>query len=142
VTAPTTEAEGRRLRLADDARISALVGFTLAAIGVVLANTDVPAGQNGGTGPMALGLVLSGVVALAIGILVFSRTRRPDRAALVLGVLGVLTVVAFWSGLPFVVGAHAVALGRRARGRLATMAMVLGGLAVVGATVASVLDRI
>lgn len=130
------------LRLAEDARISALIGFTLAAIGVVLANTDVQPGQNGGVGPMVLGLVLSGAVALAVGVLVFSRARRAERAGLVVGVLGVLTVVAFWSGLPFVLGAHAVALGRRARGRLATSALLLGVLAVAGATVASVIDRI
>jgi ABC-type transport system involved in multi-copper enzyme maturation permease subunit len=129
------------LRLAEDARISVLVGFTLAAIAVVLANTDVPRGQNGGVGPLVVGIVLSGVVALAVGILVFSRARRPGRAGLVVGILGVLTVVAFWSGLPFVLGAHAVALARRARGGLATTGLLLGGLAVIAAGAATVIDR-
>jgi drug/metabolite transporter (DMT)-like permease len=135
------EAVDRPLRLAEDARISALAGFTLAVIGVVLANTDVKPGQNGGVGPMVVGIVLSGVVALAVGVVVFSRARRPERAGLVVAILAVLTVVAFWSGLPFVLGAHAVALARRARGGLATTALVLGGLAVVAAGVASMLDR-
>ncbi|HEX2893401.1 MAG TPA: hypothetical protein VHO29_05300 [Marmoricola sp.] len=129
------------LRLPEDARIAALVGFTLGAIGVVLANTDVRAGQNGGVGPMIIGIVLSAAAALAIGILVFSRARHFERPAIVLAVLALLTVVAFWSGLPFVLGAHAVTLARRGSGRLAVSAQLLGALAVVAAVVASVVDR-
>jgi hypothetical protein len=143
VSAPSSDGAGReRLWLAEDAQLAALVGFTLAAIGVVLANTDVSAGENGGVGPMVFGLVLSGVVALAVGALVVSRVHRPGRAGAVVAALGLLTVVAFWSGLPFVLGAHAVALGRRTHGRLAVAVQLLGALAVVAAAVVSVVDRL
>lgn len=136
-----TQAKVGGLRLPEDARIAALVGFTLGTIAVVLGNTDVQAGQNGGVGPMVVGIVLSAVAALGVGILVFSRARRFERPAIVLAVLGLLTVVAFWSGLPFVLGSHAVALARRSSGRLAVSAQLLGALAVVAAMAASVVDR-
>lgn len=129
------------MALAEDARIAALIGFTLAAIAVVLANTGVPQGQNGGPGPLAGGIVISGGAALLLAIVVFSRTRRPGRAGLVMGSVGLVTVVAFWSGLPFVLGSLAVALGRRATGRLATAAQAVGLIAVLAAAAVTVVDR-
>jgi hypothetical protein len=50
-------------------------------------------------------------------------------------------VVAFWSGLPFVLGSLAVALGRRATGRLATAAQAVGLIAVLAAAAVTVVDR-
>ena len=47
------------------------------------------------------------------------RSNRPAMAGLVCGVLGLLTVVAFWSGLPIILGGAGVALGLAGRERAA-----------------------
>ena|ERR671936_118538 len=70
-------------------------------------------------------------------------TTRAPRTALILGVLAVLTGLVFWTGLPFPIGAGAIALGaslREARapadGRgKATTAVALGTFAVVASFV-------
>ena len=131
-----------RLGLAEDARIAALIGFTLAAIAVVLANTNLAPGDNGGPGPLTAGIVISGLTALTVAIIVFSKTRHPQRSGLVLGALGMVTVLAFWSGLPFVLGSLGIALARRGNGRLGSVAQVVGALAVLGGVAAVVLDRL
>ncbi len=74
------------------------------------------------------------------------RTNRPAKAGLVASILGLLTVVAFWSGLPVILGGAGVALGlagreraaEAGRRRLAVAAIIVGALAVllgVGSTV-------
>ncbi len=74
------------------------------------------------------------------------RTNRPAKAGLVVSILGLLTVVAFWSGLPVILGGAGVALGlagreraaEAGRRRLAVAAIIVGALAVllgVGSTV-------
>jgi hypothetical protein len=51
--------------------------------------------------------------------------HRPARTSLILGVLAILTLVGFWTGLPFALGVPALYLGAvgqaRARGRGATV---------------------
>jgi len=51
--------------------------------------------------------------------------HRPARTSLILGVLAILTLVGFWTGLPFALGVPALYLGAvgqaRARGRSATV---------------------
>ncbi len=74
------------------------------------------------------------------------RTNRPAKAGLVSSILGLLTVVAFWSGLPIILGGAGVALGmagqeraaEAGRRRLAMAAIIVGALAVllgVGSTI-------
>ncbi len=67
------------------------------------------------------------------------RTNRPAKAGLVTSLLGLLTIVAFWSGLPVILGGAGVALGmagqeraaEAGRRRLALAAIIVGALAVL-----------
>jgi hypothetical protein len=73
------------------------------------------------------------------------RARAPSRAtrtALILGVLAFVTVGVFWTGLPFPLGAGALALGLSLRESVPptrragpTAAVVLGALGVVASFV-------
>jgi hypothetical protein len=71
---------------------------------------------------------------------------RTGRAALIFGVLAALGVAVFWTGLPFPLGAGAVALGLSAREAAAagkrgqaTAAVVLGAVGVLGSFLALLL---
>lgn len=73
--------------------------------------------------------------------------NKPARRALILGVLSVITLAVFWTGLPFALGVPALALAATGRARApqeghsgqATAAAVLAGLAIVLAVVVCVL---
>lgn len=65
------------------------------------------------------------------------------RAALLVGVLAVVSVVAFWSGLPVVLGAAAILLGLRLRDTeqsAGSVALALGCLAIAGTVIVYILD--
>lgn len=80
---------------------------------------------------------------LVVTILVFwlvvgraVRSRRPSTTGLVLSVLGILSMVVFWSGLPAVLGTGGAFLGTEGRkaetGKgLATAALVVGAVAIL-----------
>ncbi len=65
--------------------------------------------------------------------------NKPARHALILGVLSLVTIVVFWTGLPFALGVPALALAATGRARApqqghggqATAAAVLAALAIV-----------
>jgi hypothetical protein len=62
------------------------------------------------------------------------------------GVLGVLSIAAFWSGLPYVLGPAAIVLGLLARARTdgrgaASAAVALGLLATLGGIGALIIDQ-
>ena len=88
---------------------------------------------------LLLGLVIASVAALVVfGLFARRAARRPAsawRVGLVFGALALLTVPAFWSGLPPVFGGAAVYLGlvSDARGmkRTGLAAVALGALAIV-----------
>ena len=85
-------------------------------------------------------------VAVIVGGLLFGlvvprllRSRSISGCALALGLAGILTMAAYWSGLPVIFGAAALLVGTTARraaradgnpSRLATAATVLGVLAI------------
>ena len=74
------------------------------------------------------------------------RANRSARAGLVVGLLAILSLAAFWSGLPYVLGPAAVVLGLLGRSRgesrpQATTAIVLGALATIGGLAAIVADQ-
>jgi hypothetical protein len=97
-----------------------------------------------------IGLIVLGLVSLVLIVAVETwlvpRERalppgRTARTALILGVLAVLTVVVFWTGVPFPLGAGAIMLGLSLRdsapaetGR-ATAAAVLGAIGVLASFV-------
>jgi hypothetical protein len=72
-----------------------------------------------------------------------SGDNKPARRALILGVLSVITVVVFWTGLPFALGVPALALAATGRARApqeghggqATAAAVLAALAILASIV-------
>lgn len=74
-----------------------------------------------------------------------SRSNRPAVAGLVCSILGVLLVVAFWSGLPIVLGTAGALLGRMERTTrrgLALAAVFIGVAAVVLDLIGFLADRL
>jgi hypothetical protein len=124
-----------------------LGSFAAAAVIIVLGNTDLQKGENGGT----VGLLVSlAICAAAAGLLygrVLPHTARPARTARIIGVVTVVSVPVFWTGLPIVLGAAAVLGGRGSGGSTSTRVVVaLAGVAatatfVVG-LVTEILDRL
>jgi predicted membrane channel-forming protein YqfA (hemolysin III family) len=118
----------------------------LAAVALAAANFTGD-DSNGGTGPYAVTLVAS--VAL-VGVLfgwAIPRVERPSRTGVVVGVLGVLSIAAFWTGLPYVLGPAAIVFGLRGRTRVegngpSTAAVLLGGIATVGGIAALIADQL
>ena len=92
------------------------------------------------------------IVLLVVATLLFffvvpraSRSNRPALMGLICSILGMLLVVAFWSGLPIVLGTAGVLLGRMegtpTRG-LARAAVIIGGAAVVLDLIGFLADRL
>lgn len=106
-----------------------LGSFAASAVVIVLGNTNLRSGENGGTGPMIGSLVVCGVItAILYGL--FGSGRRLG-SGLAFGIVALVAMAVFWSGLPIVLGAAAVVLGSRARhSRNGRIAVWLGGVAV------------
>jgi hypothetical protein len=86
---------------------------------------------------------------VAIGVFgwVIPRTTRPATVGLVVGVIALLSIAAYWTGLPYVLGPAAIVLGQLGRAKSAarmpaTIAVVLGALATVGGIAALVADQV
>ena len=110
------------------------------------ADAGEPAEQN--LTDWVVSLAIAGV---GVGIAIWASRRAITRGAgsmartsLILGVAAVLTMVAFWAGLPCVFGATALGLGWAARptgGRPSTpgiVGMLLGALALISGAVTMV----
>jgi hypothetical protein len=128
--------------------VSGLAAAALTAVALAAANfLSTETSENGGGVEYAVTLGGSIVLALVLFGWLIPRTERPGRAGLVTGVIGVLSLAAFWSGAPFVLGPAAVVLGLAARSRESergqgTAAVVLGGLVTVAAIAAVVADQV
>jgi hypothetical protein len=127
---------------------------TIGAVTALLLLIGMPVGwlgDNTSTGDV-IGMIVLIVVMLAAIAFVILRVvpreeaiaGRPARTALILGILAAVSVVVFWTGLPFPLGAGAIALGivgqeaagpGEPKGR-AVAAIVLGSVAVALAFVA------
>jgi hypothetical protein len=70
------------------------------------------------------------------------QANRPAKVGLACSILGLLTVVAYWSGFPIILGASGPILGRAGQGGLARAAYIIGIVAVVLALIAFAADRI
>jgi hypothetical protein len=125
VAAPTTSS--RRTA------VLAATGLAVAAVVIVAGNWDVQPGENGGTGPAIGTAAFCLVVAGILFGLVVPRTRRPGRTALVLGIVAVLSLVAFWSGVTPVIAAATLAVPTdpTAPDRRVTIGRALGVAATV-----------
>jgi hypothetical protein len=130
-----------------------LLLVSLAALAVaglfqnVIGNTERDNGDFGYFGVMLL-------VNAALGAWLFLRVipraieAGPDvasRKGAIMGGLSIVSVAAFWIGIPFTMGSAAAVLGLEARkrggGRLATVAVVLGVLAFLAATGVTIADE-
>jgi hypothetical protein len=120
----------------------------IALVCAVLLLIGMPIGYLPGSTGDVIGLIGLSLFSLAlmawIVLWVVPRERaaapgRAARTALILGVLSLVTVLVFWTGIPFALGAGAIALGLSLRELAAasgergksTAAVVLGALAVV-----------
>jgi hypothetical protein len=127
--------------------MTGVAAAALTAIALAAANfISTESSDNGGG--IEYAVTLGGSLALALVLFgwVIPRIDRPARAGLVVGLIAVLSLAAFWSGLPYVLGPAAVLLGLLGRARTedraqATTAVVLGTLATVAALAAVVLDQ-
>ena len=106
--------------------------------------------ENGGIAYMFVMLAVNAALGAWLFLRVIPRAIEagPETAAkraAIMGGIAVVTVVAFWLGLPVTVGVAAIVLGLEARkrgaGGLATVALVLGVLALVGMTGITVMDE-
>ena len=118
-----------------DERAAGTLALLITAVALAFANF-AGTGENGGVGPYAVCL---GVVAILAAVLfgrVLPHAADPARAGWILAGLALITCVAFWSGLPFVLGMGAVYSGGRA-GKNGPVA--LGAAAIVLAFVGCVI---
>ena len=125
-----------------------IIGVAAAALtAVALAVANFAGGGDGGTGPYVVTLaVCIGIAAVLFGWAI-PRTTHPARAGLIAGVLGLLSLPVFWSGLPYVLGPAAIVFGLIGRSRdggtgAATTAVVLGALATVLGVAALIGDQL
>jgi hypothetical protein len=152
-------------------RFIPLVAGALLVAAIVLALTSFIVDEGESARPAAF--VIAMVITLAVTVLLWRflvvpavEGRRPAaRDGLIVGVVAVILVFVFWSGLPWALGPAAIALGTlgregRSSGRTATAgpdpasdvvpadprtgtaALALGWIAIIGATVYGVLDVI
>jgi hypothetical protein len=114
-----------------DERLAGGLALIITAVALAFANF-AGSGENGGAAEYAVSV---GVCALILAVL-FGRTlpasQSPARAAWILAALAVVTLAAFWSGLPIVFGFGAMYAGSRAE---RAGPVVLGALAIVAACV-------
>jgi hypothetical protein len=127
-----------------DTALAGLGAAALTAAALAVANF-AGSGENGGAAEYAVTLAGSLAVATALFAWGIPRSAHPGRLGLVVGLLGALSLAAFWSGLPFVLGPAAAVLGLRGRQESAdrgqaTAAVVVGALVTVAATVAVAVD--
>ena len=123
------------------------IGAAILAAAALAAANFTGTGENGGGAAYAITLAVSLLVAVGLFGWVIPRTTRPARTGLVVGVLALLSIAAFWTGLPYVLGPAAVVLGQLGRARSetrmpATIAIALGVLATAGGIAAVVLDQL
>jgi hypothetical protein len=124
-----------------------IVAAILTAAALAAANFIGDAGENGGGPEYVVTLAVSLLVAVGLFGWVIPRTTRPAKVGLVVGVIALLSVAAYWTGLPYVLGPAAIVLGQLGRARPetrtpATIAVVLGALATAGAVAAVIGDQL
>jgi hypothetical protein len=127
------------------AAATALLIFASLAFGYVLDVTD----NEDAEGDVLGWLIVSAAASLIAAALLLrfvpateaepGGDNKPARRALILGVLSVITLAVFWTGLPFALAVPALALAatgsaraaQEGHGGQATAAVVLGALAIV-----------
>jgi hypothetical protein len=124
-----------------------IAASVLTALGLAAANFLGADGENGGVGPYLGTLAVSIVIAAVVFGWAIPRSERPARAGIIAAALALLALPVYWTGIPYVLGPAAVALGLLGRARAGsrtsgTVAAVLGALATLAAVAAAVGDQL
>lgn len=117
-------------------------GLGLAAVVIVAGNYHVSKGENGGLGPAISTGILCAIVTIGLFSLLVPRVRHLERTTLILGVVSVVSLVVFWSGITPVLAATTFAVASRGTGlgKKAATGQALAGAAcllAVGWTLAN-----
>ncbi|MGH8891075.1 MAG: hypothetical protein ACRDV3_15105 [Acidothermaceae bacterium] len=91
----------------------AALGLLLAAVVVVAGNVNVSKGQNGGAGPAIFTGILCLVLAAVLFGVVVPRAKRVEASTLTLGIVSLVSLVVFWSGVTPVLAAATWAVAAR-----------------------------
>jgi hypothetical protein len=122
-------------------RVGVLATVAALAAGAIsnFGNLSNHGNEDGGLGPFLIGAAVAVGVAALLFMLVVPRRSGSARAALVLAGLSVLSLGAYWAGLPelFAPAAIAVALGAERRGVAHTIAIAVSSLALLVAVFAA-----
>lgn len=116
----------------------ALAGIALIAAFVIVfaGNYHVQSGENGGTGPA----IITGAICLALAVGLFGfvvpRATNLDRTAFILAVIGVISVVVFWSGVTPVLAAASLAVTSRGETPPSRKVQIAEALAVLASLAA------
>ena len=118
-----------------------IVTAALAAISLAIANFGIVVKHtgNGGTGPYITTLAVTLLISAVLLFWAWPRQglNRP-RWVLALGIVSMVTLVIYWSGLPFAFGMAAFAFGMERVEPAARWGMYLGAAAVVLAAVGAI----
>lgn len=109
------------------------------AVGAIAVANFLTEGENGGAGPFGVGAVVTLIVAALLFGRVVPRSKDGSaaRVGLLLAALSVLTLVAFWSGLPQILAPAAIVLGLGApRSGESIAAVAIGSVAYAASLVA------
>lgn len=119
--------------------IGLVVGLVICFVG----NYHVDKGENGGTGPGIVTGIICVVLAAVLFGYVIPRARNLDRTAIILGALGVVSIVAFWSGVTPVLAAAAYSVLRRIGGAslAARLLTVLAGVAALASLIVTIVQN-
>ena len=121
-----------------DERVVGAAALVLALAGVAYANFGA-SGDNGGAGPFAITAVALVLIAALVYGRILPATDSPAKVALWCAAIAVVTLVAFWSGLPMLLGVAAVVAGVRADTTAGTVAAAVGALAAVAGLVGCII---
>jgi hypothetical protein len=123
---------------------TAPIALAAAALAAALAAWGTFGDDEHGWGEYVLVLGIIAVAALAVfgwAVPRWAGSPAAGRTALVLSILGVLSIAAFWSGLPPVLAAGGAVLGWAARERAAgKLAVALGAFALLADLAVYVVD--
>ena len=118
----------------------AAAALVASAVVIILGNTNLKPGENGSTGWLFANLAIFLVLAYPLYGMLIPGSTNPARTGLIFGILAIISLGAFWSAMPILLGPVAVALGRRAGdvtqgkvalwlGAIATVVGFVGGVA-------------
>lgn len=106
------------------------LGIVLGGIVIFAGNWDIKKGDNGGLGPAIVTAIILVVLSALLYFVVLPRVQNAERTTIILSVLAIVSILAFWAGVTPLLAAAALAAGARAM-QLSTTARVLQAIGVV-----------